>query len=61
MSEMGQKLPSQHFIQVHRSYIVSLSKMDSFTHSSLIVNEQIVLIGWYYKQLVLQRLERNLL
>ena len=61
ISEMEQKLPPQHFIRVHRSYIVSLSKIDSFTHSSLIVHEQVVPIGRHYKQLVLYRLERNLL
>ncbi|MFK7905314.1 MAG: LytR/AlgR family response regulator transcription factor [Chitinophagales bacterium] len=61
ISEMEQKLPPQYFIRVHRSYIVSLSKIDSFTHSNLIVHQQIIPIGRHYKQALLQRLEGNLL
>ena len=61
IGEMEQKLPPQYFIRVHRSYIVSLSKIDSFTHSSLIVYEQIIPIGRHYKQALLRRLEGNLL
>ncbi len=43
-----EKLPSKEFIRVHRSYIVPISKVESFSKSKLIVNQKEIPIGNSY-------------
>ncbi len=51
------KLPKQDFIRVHRSFIVSIAKIDLFTNEYLEINGKIIPISRTYKNSVLQRLE----
>ena len=51
------KLPKQDFIRVHRSFIVSIAKIDLFTNEYLEINGKMVPISRTYKNSVLQRLE----
>lgn len=44
-----QKLPSENFIRVHRSYIVSISKIDSLENNKIGIREKIIPIGISYK------------
>jgi len=51
------KLPQQEFIRIHRSYIVSLAKITSFTNEFIEVNKKAIPISRSYKKDVLHRLE----
>ncbi len=61
ISQMEQKLPPQHFLRIHRSFIISLSKINSFTQTNLVIGEKTLAIGLSYKEEVLKRLEANLI
>lgn len=51
------KLPQKDFIRIHRSYIVSLAKIHSFTNEFIEVNKKAIPISRSYKKDVLIRLE----
>jgi len=57
MSNMEAKLPKSEFIRIHRSFILSISKIESFTNEFVEVNKKAIPISRSYKKEVLQRLE----
>jgi DNA-binding LytR/AlgR family response regulator len=50
LKTMEGKLPSDKFVRVHRSYIVSISKIDSIERSRIIIGDNWLPIGDYYKE-----------
>jgi len=50
-------LPEKQFIRTHRSFIVSLSKVKSFTHELIEINKEEIPIGKLYRNEVLKMLE----
>lgn len=54
MTNMSDKLPEDNFIRIHKSYIVSLSKIEAFTSSSIEVPGKELPIGRSYKNSVLE-------
>lgn len=53
-----ENLLSEHkFIRVHRSYIVSLNKISSYTHVSVLINSIVIPIGRLFKQSVMENLQ----
>ena len=61
ISQMEEKLPPQHFLRVHRSFIVSFSKILRFSQTHLTVGDKILPIGSFYQEEVLNRLNVNLI
>ena len=60
ISNIEAKLPQNKFIRTHRSYIVSLDKIESFTNEYVeIGNKKEIPISRSYKNEVLQKLENN--
>ncbi len=51
------KLPRRDFIRIHRSFIVSISKIESFTNEFIEINKKAIPISRSYKKDVLARLE----
>ena len=51
------KLPKKDFIRIHRSYIISISKIDLFTNEYIEIGKNVVPISRTYKTEVLNRLE----
>jgi len=51
------KLPKNDFLRIHRSFIVSLNKIESFTNEFVEVNKKAIPISRSYKKDVLRRLE----
>ena len=51
------KLPKTQFLRIHRSYIVCIAKIQSFTNEHLTVNRKALSISRSYKKEVLKRLE----
>ena len=50
LSQLEEKLPPQHFLRIHRSYIVSLSHLDRFTQANVSIASATLPIGQLYKQ-----------
>lgn len=57
LSNIEGKLPLQYFMRTHRSFIISIQKIDSFSNEELIVNNKSIPISRNYKAEVLSRLE----
>jgi len=62
ISNIEAKLPQQKFMRVHRSFIVALATIDSFTSEHIEIKDNVIPISRSYKNEVLRSLEsRNLL
>ncbi|MEH0158695.1 LytTR family DNA-binding domain-containing protein [Limibacter armeniacum] len=56
MKGLEQKLPSDMFTRVHRSYIVNLTKIDSIEDMSIVMPQKAIPIGNSYKSAFLSKL-----
>ena len=59
ISNLEMKLPSQQFLRIHRSYIVNLSKIDSYTNEFIEIEKNAIPISRTYKENVLKKLTKN--
>ena len=50
------KLPPQGFLRIHRSFIASLSKIESFQKSNIVIAKKSLPIGNSYQETVLNKL-----
>ncbi|HEY8929006.1 MAG TPA: LytTR family DNA-binding domain-containing protein [Mucilaginibacter sp.] len=50
MKKMEDALPEQHFIRVHKSYIVSINKIDSIERSRIFIRDKIIPVGDTYRE-----------
>ncbi|SDW52843.1 two component transcriptional regulator, LytTR family [Lutibacter oricola] len=57
ISSIEAKLPKADFLRIHRSYIVSIPKIESFTNEFIEINKKALPISRSYKKDVLSRLE----
>lgn len=54
IGSMEDELPENKFLRIHRSFIVSIDKIDAFTASSIEIGKKELVIGRSYKQNVLK-------
>jgi two-component system, LytTR family, response regulator len=54
-----QHLNPQQFIRVHKSYIVSLNKIDTIERSRIFIGEHVIPVGDTYRDAFLKRIEGN--
>ncbi|MCJ8167375.1 response regulator transcription factor [Pontibacter sp. E15-1] len=59
MNKMMEKLPEAKFLRVHRSYIVSLQKIESIEKSRIRIGPKEIPIGEVYKENFLKWVEEN--
>src|SRR5690606_10134852 len=57
ISNIEAKLPESNFIRIHRSFIISLKQIQSYTHEFIEVSNKALPISRSYKQTVLEKLE----
>ena len=57
ITNIEEKLPSELFMRIHRSYIISIDKIKSYTNEFIEVNDKAIPISRSYKKEVLYRLE----
>lgn len=57
ISNIEAKLPQKEFMRIHRSYIVAIAKIESFTNEFIEIENKALPISRSYKQEVLVRLE----
>src|SRR4051812_41800348 len=50
MKKMEDALPEKHFIRVHKSYIVSINKIDSIERSRIFMGDKIIPVGDTYRE-----------
>jgi len=58
ISAIEAKLPKNQFLRIHRSYIISIPHINSFTNEHVEINNKALTISRSYKKEVLERLER---
>jgi DNA-binding LytR/AlgR family response regulator len=56
MTQMEEKLPSESFLRIHKSYIVSIAKIEAFTANTIEIQGKELPIGRSYKNGVLSSL-----
>ncbi|WP_209405255.1 LytTR family DNA-binding domain-containing protein [Pseudozobellia sp. WGM2] len=56
---MDDKLPEGHFVRIHKSYIISLNKIESFRHDSVTVSGRELPVGRVFKQTFIKALENH--
>lgn len=57
ITSVEEMLPEKEFLRVHRSFIVSVRKIDSYSPSSLFIGKNEIPIGPLYRQQVLGRVQ----
>lgn len=58
ISSLEEKLPPKNFIRIHRSFIVSLKNISSYTNEFIEINQKALPISRSYKESVLQKLAK---
>lgn len=56
LTQMEEKLPSEQFLRIHKSYIISVSKIEAFTANTIEIQNKELPIGRSYKNVVLSLL-----
>ena len=59
LSNMEARLPVSDFIRIHRSFIVSMQKIETFTHESIEIGKHEVPISRSYRDAVVEKLSRS--
>lgn len=58
ITHMAERLPSDYFIRIHRSFIIGLNHVAAFTHSTVTIKKKEIPIGKNYIKEVFSVLER---
>ncbi len=56
LKTIERELPDNHFLRVHRSYVVNISKLDVLADSHLEINRKVIPVSRSYKELLTGRL-----
>ena len=56
MKDIETKLPSNLFVRIHRSYIVSIDKISVLDENTALIGDKIIPIGKSYKDAFMKRL-----
>ena len=59
ISNIEEKLPETNFLRIHRSFIIAIDKIESFTSSLVQVEQKYIPIGRNYKSMVMDVLNQN--
>jgi len=57
LKSIEEKLPASHFIRVHRSYMINISKLDSVGEDYLEINKRSIPLSRSYKDVLLSRIQ----
>ncbi len=61
MKNITDKLPPERFIRVHKSFIVSLDKINSIENNRIIIDKERIPIGELFRTSFLEKVNRNLI
>ncbi len=57
LKEMEKKLPQKHFLRIHRSYIVNLSRIDEIANTHVVISRKAIPMARGMRQELLKRLQ----
>ena len=57
LKDLDEKLPQQHFIRVHRSFIVNISQIDEVANSHIVIAKKAIPVSKSLKEELLNRLQ----
>lgn len=57
LKDMEEKLPQQHFIRVHRSYIANISQIDEVANNHIVIAKKVIPVSKTLKEQLLKRLQ----
>lgn len=57
LKDMDEKLPSKHFLRIHRSFIINISKIDEVANSHIVIGKKAIPISKSLKEELLKRLQ----
>jgi DNA-binding LytR/AlgR family response regulator len=57
LKDMAEKLPQQHFLRVHRSFIINLSQINEIATSHIIISKKAIPVSKTLKEELLKRLQ----
>jgi DNA-binding LytR/AlgR family response regulator len=58
LKNVEEKLPTSHFIRIHRSYLVNILEIDEVTENHVFINKQAIPIGQTSKEDLMKRLHK---
>ena len=58
LKKISNKLPSENFVRVHRSYLINYKKIIDIEDNSLLIDKEVVPISRRYKPLLIERLNK---
>lgn len=56
LKDLDEKLPREHFIRIHRSFIINISKIDEVGNTHVVVAKKIIPLSKSYRKELLKRL-----
>lgn len=57
ISNIESKLPSEKFLRIHRSFIIALDKIESYSSEEIIIRQNSIPISRSYRESIIQKLE----
>lgn len=57
LKEMDEKLPNKHFIRVHRSFIINVSKIDEIANNYIVIGKKAIPVSKTLKEELMNRLQ----
>lgn len=57
LKDMDEKLPHQHFLRIHRSYIINISQIDEIATSHVVISKKAIPISKALKEELMKRLQ----
>ena len=58
ISSIEEKLPDANFLRIHRSYIINISKIESYSHEELVIENKSLPISRTYKENLLREMKK---
>jgi two-component system, LytTR family, response regulator len=59
LKQMEEGLPAQQFVRVHKSYIISLDKIDTIERNRIFIGEHVIPIGETYRDPFFKLIDKN--
>ena len=57
LKELDEKLPQEHFIRIHRSYVINLSQVDEVANSHVVISKKAVPLSKTYRKILMNRFQ----
>jgi DNA-binding LytR/AlgR family response regulator len=59
ITSLEDMLPEENFVRVHRSFVVTISKIESYTQHAVFIGKSEIPVGPLYRQVFLQKVGKN--